>query len=252
MTAHLPDLAATLRAWGLTVVEVPGWQTRGRPGAFAPIGVLEHHTAAPDRTKDAPSLGVCTDGRADLPGPLCQILVARSGICHLIAAGRCNHAGAGGPLGPIAAGDGNTSMVGIEAENDGLGEPWPDVQVDAIARASAAVLDLLDRPRWNCWGHKEWAPGRKPDPKFDMAQFRAKVAAAQITPPPEIDMPYSRLHLAAALGSVAEIYHNHRPMTPMIPSERDAWAKDIEARLSRGEDPAATLNYIAYALDKAL
>ena len=48
--ADLLDLPAALERWGPTVVPVTGWQDRKRPGSFAPIGVLIHHTAAPDRS----------------------------------------------------------------------------------------------------------------------------------------------------------------------------------------------------------
>jgi len=182
MTA-LTWLPAELRAWGLEVVEVTGWESRKRPGAFGPVGVLIHHTAAPG-PKDAPSLQVCVDGRRDLPGPLCQLLVARSGKVYVISAGRCNHAGAGGPINPsgiepIGKDQGNRQLVGIEAENDGIGEPWPVVQLDAMVRATAAVLDALDQPRAYCWGHREYT-SRKIDPTgIDMGAFRSLVAAAR-------------------------------------------------------------------------
>lgn len=184
--ADLLQLPAALERWGLTVVAVTGWEDRKRPGAFAPIGVMIHHTAAPDRSKDAPSLQVCIDGRRDLPGPLCQLLVARSGKVYVISAGRCNHAGEGS-LPAVPANGGNTLLVGIEAENDGVGELWPAVQVGAMVRATAAVLDLLGRPRMNVWGHREYTP-RKIDPAgIAMAQFRADVAAAR--PPGDTPMP---------------------------------------------------------------
>jgi len=112
-------LADALRAEGVTVVEEPGWRDRGNP-TFSPKGVICHHTAGPARG-DAPSLGTCINGRPGLPGPLCQIVLARSGTAHVIASGRANHAGAGGWRGLT----GNTSVFGIEAENTGLGEPWP-------------------------------------------------------------------------------------------------------------------------------
>ena len=164
-------LADELRAWGLDVVEVTGWRDRARPGAFDPVGCLIHHTAAPG-PKDAPSLQVCIDGRRDLPGPLCQLLVARSGKVYVISAGRCNHAGAGGPLDGVK--DGNGQLVGIELENDGIGEPWPANQLAAAQRATAAVLKGLGGGG-SVWGHKEWAPGRKSDPTFDMAEHRNAV-----------------------------------------------------------------------------
>lgn len=184
--ADLLDLPATLERWGLTVVPVTGWQDRRRPGRFDPIGVLIHHTAAPG-PKDNPSLQVCIDGRTDLPGPLCQLLVARSGKVYVISAHRCNHAGSGGPIGPIGVDQGNTQLVGIEAENDGLGETWPPVQLNAMVRATAAVLDLLDQRRSHVWGHKEYTP-RKPDPRgIDMTQFRGRVVA--VAPPKETTVP---------------------------------------------------------------
>lgn len=179
---ELPD---ALERWGLTVVTVTGWEHRRRPGTFAPIGVLIHHTAGP-RGKDAPSLQVCVDGRRDLPGPLCQLLVARSGKVYVISRGRCNHAGEGF-VGPVGVDKGNTLLLGIEAENDGVGEPWPAVQVGAMVRATAAVLDLLGQPRSNVWGHREYTP-RKTDPEgISMAQFRADVAAAR--PPGATPVP---------------------------------------------------------------
>lgn len=175
-------LADELRAWGLDVVEVTGWRDRARPGAFDPVGVLIHHTAAPG-PKDAPSLQVCIVGRRDLPGPLCQLLVARSGKVYVISANRCNHAGAGGPLDGVK--DGNGQLVGIELENDGVSEPYPDGQLAAAHKATAAVLKRLGGGY--CWGHKEWAPGRKSDPRFSMADFRATVH--DLVFPQETPMP---------------------------------------------------------------
>ena len=182
----LLQLPAALARWGLNVVPVTGWQDRRRPGTFDPIGVLIHHTAAPG-PKDNPSLQVCIDGRRDLPGPLCQLLVARSGKVYVIGIGRANHAGTGGPVGPVGVDQGNTLLLGIEAENDGVGEPWPAVQVGAMVRATAAVLDLLGQPRTNVWAHREYTP-RKIDPAgITMAQFRADVAAAR--PPGATTVP---------------------------------------------------------------
>lgn len=176
--ADLLDLPAALERWGLTVVPVTGWEDRRRPGPFAPAAVLIHHTAGA-RGKDAPSLQLCIDGRQGLAGPLCQLLIARSGKVYVISRGRCNHAGEGGPKGPIGPDAGNAQSVGIEAENDGVGEPWPAVQVGAMVKATAAVLDLLGQPRANVWGHREYTP-RKIDPAgISMATFRESVAAAR-------------------------------------------------------------------------
>lgn len=174
-------LADALRAEGVTVTEHPGWRERGG-ATFSPKGVICHHTAGPARG-DAPSLGTCINGRPGLPGPLCQIVLARSGTAIVIASGKANHAGAGGWRGLT----GNTSVLGIEAENTGQGEPWPGVQYDAYVRIVAALCRRAGIPVGMVCGHKEWAPTRKIDPRgIDMTGFRHAVAArlGPISPPP--------------------------------------------------------------------
>lgn len=170
-------LADALREAGCAVIELAGWQTRGRPGVFGPVrGVLCHHTAGP-LTGNAPSLSTIVHGRPDLPGPLSHLHLARDGTFTVVAAGRCNHAGAGQWHGITS---GNTSFVGIEAENAGTAaDPWPDHQVEAYARGCAAILKHIGAPVDMCVGHKEYAlpPGRKIDPSFDMAAFRRTVSA---------------------------------------------------------------------------
>lgn len=170
-------LAYVLRLRGCEVVELAGWQRRGRPGAFGPVrGVLCHHTAGPT-TGNAPSLGTIVNGRSDLPGPLSHLHLARDGTFTVIAAGRCNHAGAGDWEGITS---GNTNFIGIEAENAGvISDPWPDVQLEAYARGCAAILHHVGAPVSMCVGHKEYAlpPGRKIDPSFDMLAFRQRVSA---------------------------------------------------------------------------
>ena len=128
-----------------------------------------------------PSLGIVTNGRADLPGPLSQLCLGRDGKFFIVAAGRANHAGAGNWQGVAS---GNTSFIGIEAENTGLtegpnAESWPAVQLDAYRRGVAAILKKIRANSIMCCGHKEYAlpVGRKRDPTFDMGDFRLHVAA---------------------------------------------------------------------------
>lgn len=169
------QLADHLRAWGLRVIEVDGWRTRGS-STFNPRGVVVHHTAG-GSTGDMGSLRICTTGRSDLPGPLAQVGLGRSGTCYVIAAGRANHAGSGGYRGL----SGNSSVWGIEAENNGS-QPWPQVQLDAYYRLCAALLELIGKDaNWVC-GHKEWTT-RKPDPhSLNMPAFRSSVASQKKTP----------------------------------------------------------------------
>ncbi|MEO5837776.1 MAG: peptidoglycan-binding protein, partial [Acidimicrobiales bacterium] len=84
-------IAQRLRNAGLKVVEVDGWLTRVSD-SFDARGLVDHHTAG-GRTGNAPSLNICINGRSDLPGPLCNVLIGRDGTCYVIAAGRANHAG---------------------------------------------------------------------------------------------------------------------------------------------------------------
>src|SRR5207237_1385622 len=87
------SLADVLTAAGLDVETVAGWEKKGRAG-FHPEGIMVHHTAGA-KTGDAPSLALCIQGRPDLSGPLCHVLLSRSGKAHVLAANITNHAGKG-------------------------------------------------------------------------------------------------------------------------------------------------------------
>ena len=180
MAFSLTWLPSVLLNAGLKVAEQPGWRTRGRGDVGIIQGVMCHHTAGP-RTGNMPSLGIVTNGRTDLPGPLSQLCLGRDGTFFVVAAGRANHAGVGNWQGFTA---GNSSFIGIEAENTGLtqgpnAEPWPAVQLDAYRRGVAAILKKVRANAIMCCGHKEYAlpVGRKPDPSFEMNDFRLQVAA---------------------------------------------------------------------------
>jgi N-acetylmuramoyl-L-alanine amidase/Putative peptidoglycan binding domain len=175
MPFSLTWLPQVLLEAGLKVAEQPGWQNRGRGDVGQIKGVICHHTAGP-KTGNMPSLGVVTNGRSDLPGPLAQLCLGRDGTFFVVAAGRCNHAGAGNWQGVTT---GNTSFIGIEAENTGLDSdhPWPEVQMDAYRRGVAAILKKIKANAIMCCGHREYALpfGRKKDPIFDMNDFRMQV-----------------------------------------------------------------------------
>ena len=183
MTFSLTWLPGVLRAAGLKVVEQPGWKTRGRGEMGSVKGVMCHHTGGAT-TGNMPSLGVVTNGRPDLPGPLSQLCLGRDGTFFVVAAGRCNHAGVGNWLGITS---GNSNFIGIEAQNTGAtsgprAEAWSGVQLDAYRRGVAAILKKVNAPAIMCCGHKEYAlpVGRKDDPTFDMDEFRFQVAAIMV------------------------------------------------------------------------
>jgi hypothetical protein len=211
------DIATALKAGGLLVAEHPGWLTRGSSD-FDPYGVMCHHTAGPAQG-DAPSLNVCINGRSDLPGPLANIVLARSGVCHVIAAGRANHAGAGSWQGVT----GNRRYFGIEAENTGVGEPWPAGQVDAYVKACAVLLKLVGRDESWCVGHKEYAPTRKIDPAgLDMGWFRVQVKKAIAGEPSEDDMTQEE-KVVLADGWVRDSYRRKNPAAALVETDVAYW-----------------------------
>lgn len=140
---------------------------------MVPGAVIAHHTA----TRPGSDLALdrlLIAGRPDLPGPLCHLHLTRQGQYRVIAAGVAHHAGGGGWKGLT----GNRSVIGIEAANDGRGETWPQVQLDAYDHGAAALLRQLGRNESWLVAHREWAPGRKIDPTgIDMDAMRARVHA---------------------------------------------------------------------------
>lgn len=171
MTGRLLWLPAALRDAGLRVSIVGGWESRGR-ATMHPKGLVLHHTAAPT-TSNAPSLRVVIDGRSDLPGPLCHVLVGRDLTCHVIASGVSYHAGTGGWRGI----SGNASVIGVECENNGTTEPWSAGMVDVMVRISAVCANAAGFGAEMVCFHKEWAPQRKVDPhSLNATEIRRRVA----------------------------------------------------------------------------
>ena len=180
---------AALKAEGVTVTFEPGWQDAGRDDEtgkpFGPVnGVLIHHTVGTS------SLEFVKRGNADLPGPLCHSLLAKSGMHHQISIHRANHAGsiarnaydaivsesATHPR-PDAAEpvDGNDCLYGLEIENLGNGkDPYPAVQYDQAVRWAAAVCRFHGWTADSVVGHRE-VTRRKIDPSFSMNDFRDRV-----------------------------------------------------------------------------
>lgn len=179
------DVAALMRTAGLTVNESANWQTRSA-GCFTPVGIVMHHT-----------VGVGPNALADIVRHVkANFFVDRAGAMTVVAGGRSNHAGKGAQevLDEVARGTapagtagarrladrifGNGHFYGFENENKGDGvQPWPEVQLDAMARGAAALCQL------HCWNanrviaHAEWT-SRKVDPRgIDMNAFRARVAS---------------------------------------------------------------------------
>jgi hypothetical protein len=237
-------LADELRAWGLTVHETVGWRTRHYPGAYEPVGVLVHHTGTARSGQSVPTLRTVTRGRSDLPGPLYAALIGWDAEIRIVAAGRCNHAGRGGPLGGITSG--NQGLVGVALEGPG---GFTAEMVHTAHIATAAILARLGQEPARCWGHKEWDPGRKPDPGgVDMDDFRWAVQT-ETNNHQETGMPYTLHDLGVAMTTVDNLYLAHRGAWPSDRERRD-WAKDLAVKLAAGQDPNATYQWLTDALQQ--
>jgi N-acetylmuramoyl-L-alanine amidase-like protein len=171
------SIADRLRAEGLRVVEIAGWQTRG-DDSFSPRGSVNHHTAgSPNGT--APSLdGIVNGFTGSAPGPLANAMQSREAsgddLFYVVAAGRANHAGEGGWRGL----SGNSSVFGLEIEHTGT-SPLPEARQALAARFHAAMA----RGRYDAatvCQHYEWAPSRKIDAATNVEgnAFRDRVAHA--------------------------------------------------------------------------
>lgn len=171
-------LVELLRDNGIKVKFVDGWKHRTAGGTFKAIAAMFHHTASAWAGKNlpvAPALAVVTHGRSDLPGPLCQMLVGRDSTAYIIAKGRANHAGTGGPFRNIPADSGNAYTFGVEVENNGVGEPWDEKFRDDLATIFACILIAMGKDEEWLLGHKTWTT-RKIDPAgIDIPDFRGRV-----------------------------------------------------------------------------
>ncbi|MGW7431874.1 peptidoglycan recognition protein family protein [Streptomyces sp. NPDC054861] len=190
---------AAIRGEQVDVVEVGSWRTHNRAGhgAWGPMhGVMIHHTVTSGTDH---SVAICRDGYSSLPGPLCHGVIDKAGRVHLVGYGRANHAGLGDddvlaavvneralPADNEANTDGNSRFYGFECINLGDNvDVWPEVQVEAIARAAAGICRAHGWGAESVIGHSEWQPGkidprgpigRKGGPALTMARIRARVA----------------------------------------------------------------------------
>ena len=173
---YLTWLADVLRANGLSVVETNGWKTRARSsGGFpsTPLGVQWHHTAS--QTSPENDIHWQTVGCPD--APVGNMTIMRDGSVWLVAAGAANTAGKGGPLtlsrGTIPLDSANTRTVAIEAANSGVGEPWPQAQIDAYFATSNAINKQLGNLPSDVFTHALGAGDGWTDRKIDPATANA-------------------------------------------------------------------------------
>jgi hypothetical protein len=167
--AGYPAMDQVIKNAGLSLKTWDGWQNRSRSsGGFnAVLGIVVHHTASPSTQSFQNDWNYCAVGHPD--APVANMLLGRDGLVGLHAGGAANHAGKGGPWnasrGTVPLDSANSYCIGIEAQNNGVGENWAPVMVDAYERLVAALCSAygLD-PLRDIMAHFEWAPTRKIDP----------------------------------------------------------------------------------------
>lgn len=209
MARYLTDLADVLRAGGLDVLEQAGWQTRARSsGGYAdgrPTHVVVHHTASgpsADGWPDADYMSYTSDIR-----PVANLYLDRAGSVYVLAGGATNTNGSGfDPCGMVPDDSMNVHAIGIEAGNDGVGEPWSDAQQNSYVLLVATLGAAYGISTGCVHSHAEYAPTRKIDPAgpsrwaaggtWPMDGFRADVAGSTTPTPAPIttgdDVTYYR------------------------------------------------------------
>lgn len=187
MSVMLTWLAEDLRAEGCTVVEIAGWKSYGRPGDFDPDGPCWHHTGTTTSASNpAPTLDTCINGRPDLDGPLCQVMIGYDGTVYVIAAGRANHAGACSGFGPYTSTrDGNDQLVGLEIDYDGT-QKMSSAQKTAATKVSAVILRRLKHDHsWTVRHEETSTTGKWDTGGLSGDQIRSLVKDYMNNPSPE-------------------------------------------------------------------
>jgi hypothetical protein len=233
---------------------------------------MVHHTAG----HESGSTSIMINGLADLPGPLCHGLIHKDGVIDAIGWGRANHAGGGDPdvhaaviaetyplpkpdkhNGEPGSTDGNDNFVGYECVNLGDGkDPWPPIQLEAIARACAAVCRKYGWTVNSVLRHLDWSDW-KPDPRgIDWTKMRARIATILAGKPNAT--PMSNWVDGDADGPATPAPKPPAPSKPKPPAAKpvvsvsaviDAYRRDRPARQGATSHPA-DVKLVEAALDK--
>jgi hypothetical protein len=204
----LSQCVSQCKKWGINY-EIYG-DAIGRPGTFAPIGFVLHHTGGPFTESDSYLRFLFVTGRSDVPAQLCQFSGGPSGKIYIGKMARANHAGAGwwrtrelvgaenynGYNDEIDPGaddynTGNGLYYGLEVNYPGT-VPMKDAQWNSSVKLAAAIMDFHGWTALSCIGHREhsyrkWDPG-----SHTLWRFRRDVRDLLIrgpggSPPPVTD-----------------------------------------------------------------
>lgn len=174
-------LPEVLRAFGVKVVEMPGWKLWGNGDFGAIKGIIVHHTGhnatSAEYIARNPGLGNALSS---------QIHLSRDGVATMCGVGVAWHAGRGSYPG-WQTNNANWESIGIEAQSNGT-DPWPKEEMDAYYRICAAILmklgkrattqTLLSHWEYSRAAQGKWDPGAGNGVSgalMDMDDFRARV-----------------------------------------------------------------------------
>lgn len=207
------EILAALKRYGIPYHEQAGWTTRHNGQGWGDVvGFMWHHTG--DDAADDTDLRIVRDGRAGLPGPLCQFGLRDDGTVDLVAQGAANHAGGGDPAvlaslllrnatgafpapryvhGEFGSISGNPLFYGVETYYSGSHAPTAAVAA-VMPRLAAAILDALSRvggvrlTARRALGHKEWQRGKVDPGSVSCATLRTQTQALLDTPQGDTSM----------------------------------------------------------------
>lgn len=175
-------LADALRDEGVDVIEYAGWATRSNKpfDQFNPVGLIDHHTAGSSVLYNYPEEPFYSNASL---ATKCNITIRPDGVAVVLNAGFAYDSGMGAPavLAAVKADkplpkldglkstiSGNPHFIDIEVQHLGNGDPIVAVQREALIRCNAAICRHMGwDPMTRVIGHREWAPDRKVDPRWD-------------------------------------------------------------------------------------
>jgi hypothetical protein len=215
-----------MRAAGVTVVEVPGYATRGwKDRTFTPTAVVWHHDASPPG--DSPGVPTWMAEQLDGTGNGAHWWVSRSGVWWAVAALWCPHTGAVLPGMPD-----NDNAWGVETDHT-TGEEWPTAQLVSMRRGTAVLLDVIGEDVTALHMHKTICKpkGRKVDPfgieLDDEREAVRRTRTEDIDMTPEESAQLSRIE--TALKTLTERKDATGGFTVAWPTDNRIWLVDAAA-----------------------
>lgn len=222
------------RAYGAPLVELSGFSNRGHGDLSTLTDTMWHDTVTGSNVSRHRLGTLLRDGYEGLPGPIANAGLDRDGAFILVAAGRANHAGKGGPTSRIPANGANSRTFGLEVANRGLGsgERWTGIQYDVAVRFTAVLHDYVAR----MLGHKEWT-SRKVDPWAPDLNAARKAIMVRPSGPTPTPTPTDELEAYVASLSASK----RKALDTLLELDDDqmrhvvSFAKTVQARGSSGQ-----------------